>query len=45
MYELLYNMYFCKFMKENRKETENINWNKWNFLNSQCDKYYELMNK
>lgn len=41
MYKILYNMYFYKFMKENRKE--NPNWTRWEFLDKQCDKYYKLM--
>ena len=41
MYKILYNMYFYKFMKENRKE--NPNWARWEFLDKQCEKYYKLM--
>ena len=41
MYKILYNMYFHKFMKENRKE--NPNWTRWRFLDKQCEKYYKLM--
>ena len=43
MYKILYNMYFYKFKKENRKE--NPNWTRWEFLDKQCEKYSKLINK
>lgn len=43
MNKLLYNFYFYRFMKENRKDINDINWSKWEFLDKQCDKYYNLI--
>ena len=45
MYKILYNIYFYKFMKENNKSEKEINWNRWTFLDKQCSKYYNLMEK
>lgn len=43
MYKILYNMYFNKFMKENRKNDNEIDWTKWAYLDKQCNKYYDLI--
>lgn len=45
MYKILYNMYFNKFMKENRKNDNEIDWIKWAYLDKQCNKYYDLIKR
>jgi hypothetical protein len=36
---ILYNYYYKKFMQENGKTKEQINWSKWNYYDKQCEKY------
>jgi hypothetical protein len=38
---LIYNYYYKKFMKENSKAENQINWNKFNRLDRMCEKYFE----
>jgi hypothetical protein len=37
--ELLYIYYYHRFMKENSKSNDKIDWNKWNRLDKMCEKY------
>ena len=43
MNNFLYNIYYDEFMKENNKEDNKIDWNKWNYLNRQCENYYRFI--
>lgn len=36
---ILYNYYYKKFMKENSKDTSDINWNEWDRLDKMCERY------
>jgi hypothetical protein len=38
---LIYNYYYTKFIKENSKSENQINWNKLNRLDRMCEKYFE----
>lgn len=37
--KIIYNYYYNKFMKENNKPSDNIDWIKWEHLDKQCLKY------
>lgn len=37
--KVLYNYYYNKFMKENHKSYDEINWARWDYLDKQCEKY------
>ncbi|VYU50713.1 hypothetical protein [Clostridium butyricum] len=37
--KIIYNYYYNKFMKENRKNDNEIDWTKWEYLDKQCNKF------
>jgi len=36
---LIYNYYYKKFMKENNKDENDINWEEWNRLDKICENF------